>query len=212
MAPADHPGRPLRRTSRRKRRWSVGGRRTAGPGRPAGRGAAGDPEPGLRGKQRRTLVRRRARVAGPPGFSPEHSRRRRSGAPHRRFEPLTGDRSRPRAPVASGPTPDHENYVEYLIQAGDGLTGLTLEQLGYKPRLEEDLTPRERHELETGDAEWMASVGPEQRDRSLFQAKPLAGALWQASAVLIDQLFEDITSPSWVGRPSSPCGTSSRIH
>jgi hypothetical protein len=58
----------------------------------------------------------------------------------------------------------------------------------------------------------MASVGPEQRDRSLFQAKPLAGALWQASAVLIDQLFEDITSPSWVGWPASPGGTSSRIH
>lgn len=33
---------------------------------------------------------------------------------------------------------------------------------------------------------------PERRDRSLFQAKLPAGALWEASAVLIDQLFEDL--------------------
>lgn len=38
----------------------------------------------------------------------------------------------------------------------------------------------------------MQSVSQEQRDKSLFQAKLLAGALWEASAVLIDQLFEDI--------------------
>lgn len=38
----------------------------------------------------------------------------------------------------------------------------------------------------------MESVTPEQRDKSLFQAKLLAGALWEASAVLIDQIFEDI--------------------
>jgi hypothetical protein len=38
----------------------------------------------------------------------------------------------------------------------------------------------------------MESVTPEQRDKSLFQAKLLAGALWEASAVLIDQLFEDV--------------------
>jgi hypothetical protein len=38
----------------------------------------------------------------------------------------------------------------------------------------------------------MESVTPEDRDKSLFQAKLLAGALWEASAVLIDQLFEDI--------------------
>lgn len=38
----------------------------------------------------------------------------------------------------------------------------------------------------------MESVTPEQRDKSLVQAKLLAGALWEASAVLIDQLFEDI--------------------
>ncbi|WP_354174125.1 hypothetical protein [Arthrobacter sp. UYEF36] len=38
----------------------------------------------------------------------------------------------------------------------------------------------------------MNSITPERRDRSLFQAKLLAGALWEASAVLINQLFEDL--------------------
>jgi hypothetical protein len=86
---------------------------------------------------------------------------------------------------------EHEDYVEYLIQMGRELNGLSLEQLGYQPRLG-DLGTDERHALETEDLEWMESVTPEQRDRSLFQAKLLAGALWEASAVLIDQLFEDV--------------------
>lgn len=88
-------------------------------------------------------------------------------------------------------TPEHENYVEYLIHVGEELTGISLEQLGYKPR-PEDLSDDERNDLESWDLEWMESVTPEQRDKSLFQAKLLAGALWEASAVLIDQLFEDI--------------------
>ena len=41
--------------------------------------------------------------------------------------------------------------------------------------------------------EWMESITPELREKSLFQAKLLAGALWEASAVLTDQLFEDIS-------------------
>jgi hypothetical protein len=86
---------------------------------------------------------------------------------------------------------EHEDYVEYLMQMGQELNGLSLEQLGYQPR-PEDLGPDERHALEAEDLEWMESVTPEQRDRSLFQAKLLAGALGEASAVLIDQLFEDI--------------------
>jgi hypothetical protein len=40
--------------------------------------------------------------------------------------------------------------------------------------------------------EWAGSITPERRDRSLFQAKLLAGALREASTVLIDQLFEDL--------------------
>ena len=84
-----------------------------------------------------------------------------------------------------------ENYVEHALQVGAGLRGLTLEQLGFEPRLE-DLTEDQRSRLDPDDLEWAASITPERRDRSRFQAKLLAGALWEASAVLIDQLFEDL--------------------
>ena len=36
-----------------------------------------------------------------------------------------------------------ESYVEHILQAGEGLAGLTLEQLGFEPRLE-DLTTEQR--------------------------------------------------------------------
>lgn len=84
-----------------------------------------------------------------------------------------------------------ENYVEHALQVGEGLAGLTLEQLGFEPR-PEDLTEDQRSYLDADELEWAGSITPERRDRSLFQAKLLAGALWEASAVLIDQLFEDL--------------------
>ena len=84
-----------------------------------------------------------------------------------------------------------ENYVEHALQVGEGLTGLTLEQLGFEPRLE-DLTEDQRSRMDPEYLEWAGSITPARRDRSLFQAKLLAGALWEASAVLIDQLFEDL--------------------
>jgi hypothetical protein len=46
--------------------------------------------------------------------------------------------------------------------------------------------------MDADDLEWIGSITPDRRDRSLFQAKLLAGALWEASAILIDQLFEDL--------------------
>jgi len=46
-----------------------------------------------------------------------------------------------------------ENYVEHALQAGQGLTGLTLEQLGFEPRLE-DLTQDQRSRLDADDLEW----------------------------------------------------------
>ncbi|WP_395405426.1 hypothetical protein ACHMXB_21540 (plasmid) [Arthrobacter sp. UC242_113] len=70
---------------------------------------------------------------------------------------------------------EHEDYVEYLIQSGRELNDLSLEQLGYRPR-PEDLGTDDRHALEAEDRQWMESVTPEQRDKSLFQAKLLAGA------------------------------------
>lgn len=56
----------------------------------------------------------------------------------------------------------------------------------------EDLSAGERNLLGAEDLEWMESITPEQRDKSLFPARLLAGALWEVSAVLVDQLFEDI--------------------
>ncbi|WP_041652426.1 hypothetical protein [Pseudarthrobacter phenanthrenivorans] len=84
-----------------------------------------------------------------------------------------------------------ENYMEHLLQVGEGLAGLSLEQLGFEPRLE-DLTAEQRSMLGPDDVEWMESITQERRDRSLFQAKLLTGALWEASIILIDQLFEDL--------------------
>ncbi|MCO4251217.1 hypothetical protein [Pseudarthrobacter raffinosi] len=84
-----------------------------------------------------------------------------------------------------------ENYIEHALHVGEGLTGLSLERLGFEPRME-DLTEDQRSRLNADDLAWIGSITPERRDRSLFQAKLLAGALWEASAVLIDQLFEDL--------------------
>jgi hypothetical protein len=84
-----------------------------------------------------------------------------------------------------------ENYIEHALHVGEELTGLTLEQLGFEPRLE-DLTEDQRSRLDPDDLELVDSITSERRDKSLFQAKLLAGALWEASAVLIDQLFEDL--------------------
>jgi hypothetical protein len=74
-----------------------------------------------------------------------------------------------------------ENYVEHALQVGEGLTGLTLEQLGFEPRLE-DLTEDQRSRMDAEYLEWVGLITPERRDRSLFQAKLLAGARWEASS------------------------------
>jgi hypothetical protein len=48
------------------------------------------------------------------------------------------------------------------------------------------------NKLGANDLEWISSITPEQRDQRLFQAKLLASAVWEGSAVLIDQLFDDL--------------------
>ncbi|MHA7293536.1 hypothetical protein [Arthrobacter sp. HLT1-21] len=65
----------------------------------------------------------------------------------------------------------------------------------------EDLTDSQRTQRNADDLEWMVSITPERRDKSLFQAKLLAGALWEASKVLVDQLFEDLSGLRKLGRP-----------
>jgi hypothetical protein len=39
-----------------------------------------------------------------------------------------------------------ENYIEHALHVGEGLTGLSLEQLGFEPRIE-DLTEDQRNRL-----------------------------------------------------------------
>jgi hypothetical protein len=47
-----------------------------------------------------------------------------------------------------------ENYIEHALHVGEELTGLTLEQLGFEPRLE-DLTEAQRNRLDADDLEWI---------------------------------------------------------
>lgn len=58
-----------------------------------------------------------------------------------------------------------ENYIEHALHVGKELTGLSLEQLGFEPRLE-DLTEDQRNRLDADDLEWISSITPEQRDQS----------------------------------------------
>ncbi|WP_052206845.1 hypothetical protein [Sinomonas humi] len=82
---------------------------------------------------------------------------------------------------------DLEGTIDFLAHA-DLATGLNLRGLGYLPGSEE----LDERELDEETREWLLSVGDEERERRRRQARLLAGALWHASIVLIDQLFEDI--------------------
>jgi hypothetical protein len=53
-----------------------------------------------------------------------------------------------------------ENYIEHALHVGEELTGLTLEQLGFEPRLE-DLTEDKRNGLGADALEWIRSITPE---------------------------------------------------
>lgn len=55
-------------------------------------------------------------------------------------------------PGSIGGMSQEENYVEDLLQVGEGLAGLSLEQLGFEPRLE-DLTAEHRSMLGPYDLE-----------------------------------------------------------
>lgn len=88
---------------------------------------------------------------------------------------------------------DREQEIHQLVEDGAGLTGLSMEDLGYIPD-PEDLTQDERDAMEPEDLEWLQSVSPDRRAQSLHQARMLAGTLWQASARLVEHLFEDIAT------------------
>lgn len=82
---------------------------------------------------------------------------------------------------------DSGRTADFLAEA-ELVTGLGLRSLGYLPRPEE----LEDRELDEGTREWLLSVSDAERERTHRQSSLLAGTLWHASIVLIDQLFEDI--------------------
>lgn len=73
----------------------------------------------------------------------------------------------------------------------DRLQGLSFEDLGYVPD-PRDVADDDLASVDPETMEWMAGISAEDRRRSLSRARLLAGAIWHASVVLIDQLFEDI--------------------
>ncbi|MCW2135415.1 MULTISPECIES: hypothetical protein [Crystallibacter] len=84
-----------------------------------------------------------------------------------------------------------ENIIARLYADAGRLKGLSLEDLGYIPH-PRDLSDDERGGLDAETLAWMAAIPEAERARRLDQARLLAGAIWHASIILIDQLFEDI--------------------
>lgn len=86
---------------------------------------------------------------------------------------------------------DDEDMMAKFLEDAERLQGLTLEQLGYLPHPDE-MPEEDRAGLDAEDLEYYSSLPADERRRSLQQAKLLAGVLWQASSILIDELFEDL--------------------
>jgi hypothetical protein len=84
-----------------------------------------------------------------------------------------------------------DDITEELLADADKLTGLSLELLGLDPH-PDDMTAEQRLQFDPEDLEEMAAVAPGERQRSLRQARLLAGLLWNSSSILIDQLFRDL--------------------
>lgn len=86
---------------------------------------------------------------------------------------------------------ERERIIAELHADADRLNGLSLEDLGYVPHPRE-LSDDDRGSLDVEDLEWMADMPAEERLRSLSPARLLAGVIWHASVILIDELFQDI--------------------
>ena len=86
---------------------------------------------------------------------------------------------------------ERELFIVELDADADRLQGLSLEGLGYVPD-PRDLSEEDLAGLDSETTEWMAGIPADDRRRSLSRARLLAGALWHASVILIDQLFQDI--------------------
>lgn len=86
---------------------------------------------------------------------------------------------------------DTDDSMAELYADADRLKGLTLRDLGFVPH-PESLSSHERADLDAETLQWMAGISAEDRRLGLDRARLLAGALWQASIILLDELFADI--------------------
>ncbi|MFP3462684.1 hypothetical protein R5O87_17725 [Arthrobacter globiformis] len=88
---------------------------------------------------------------------------------------------------------DDSAALAELFANADRIKGLTLQDLGYVPH-PGVLSEEDRAQLDSLTLEWMAEVPGAERDRGLVRARLLAGAIWHASIVLIDELFQDVAA------------------
>ncbi len=88
---------------------------------------------------------------------------------------------------------EHGQIIADLEADADRLKGLSLRDLGYVPHPRE-LSTDGLAELDSETLEWMARFPEEERLLSHRRARLLAGAIWQASRLLVDELFQDVIS------------------
>lgn len=140
-----------------------------------------------------------SRPAPMPGAARDTWCIRRHGRPQSRRWPVSG-RAGSAIPVpprsakgADGSirVMDTDDSMAELYADADRLKGLTLRDLGFVPH-PDSLSSHERAELDAETLERMAGISAEDRRLGLDRARLLAGALWQASVFLVDELFEDI--------------------
>jgi hypothetical protein len=86
---------------------------------------------------------------------------------------------------------ERELIIAGLDADADRLQGLSLEDLGYVPH-SRDLLYEDLVDVDSESLDWTAGIPAEDRRRSLGRTRLLAGAIWHASVILIDQLFQDI--------------------
>ena len=87
---------------------------------------------------------------------------------------------------------EDDDITEELLADSEKLTGLSLELLGLDPH-PDDMTAEQRLQFDPEVLAEMAHAdGPDERERSAYQTRLLAGLLWNSSSILIDQLFRDL--------------------
>jgi hypothetical protein len=98
----------------------------------------------------------------------------------------------PAGSIGSMNADEDDDITEELLAEADKLTGLSLELLGLDPH-PDDMTAEQRLQFDPEDlAEMALAGGPDERERSVYQTRLLAGLLWNSSSILIDQLFRDL--------------------